>query len=104
MPLHHASARGHVEVVRFLLEKGAELELKDTAYGQTPLLWAVEKGHEATVQLLLEKSANTEIKNRGGCNSLQLAVFKGYRGVEQLLVRYSVSEPEDFYGFQRLFL
>jgi ankyrin repeat protein len=49
--------------VKLLLEKGAELESKDTTYGRTPLSWAAENGHEAVVKLLLEKGAELESKD-----------------------------------------
>ncbi|KAF2831830.1 purine and uridine phosphorylase [Ophiobolus disseminans] len=55
-----ASYFGHSVFVKLLLEKGADLELKDMQYGQTPLSWAAEKGHEAVVKLLLDKGANLE--------------------------------------------
>ena len=43
--------------MKLLLEKGAELEAKDSDYGRTPLLWAVKSGHDEVVNLLLEKGA-----------------------------------------------
>ena len=43
-------------VMKLLLERGAELEIKDK-HGRMPLFWAAEKGHEAVVKLLLEKGA-----------------------------------------------
>jgi ankyrin repeat protein len=49
-------------VVKLLLEKGAELEAKDSA-GHTPLWLTVGKGHEAVVKLLLEKGAELEAKD-----------------------------------------
>ncbi|CAJ2504608.1 Uu.00g120020.m01.CDS01 [Anthostomella pinea] len=33
---------GHVNVVKQLLEKGADYEAKDSNHGQTPLSWAAE--------------------------------------------------------------
>ena len=39
-------------VVELLLEKGADVESKDTEYGRTPLWWAARNGHEAVVKLL----------------------------------------------------
>ena len=39
--LSYACDRGHVEVVRLLLERGAEVNVKDTFYGATPLSWAI---------------------------------------------------------------
>ena len=43
-------------MVELLLEKGADVESKDTE-GQTPLSWAAKNGHEAVVNVLLEKGA-----------------------------------------------
>ena len=40
--------------MKLLLEKSAELEVKDNN-SQTPLLWAIENGYEAVVKLLVEK-------------------------------------------------
>ena len=49
--------------MKLLLEKGADVESKDSQYGRTPLSWAAEKGHEAVVKLLLEKGADVESKD-----------------------------------------
>ena len=50
-PLAGAAAMGREAVVKLLLEKGAELESKDTN-GRTPLAWAAANRHEAVVKLL----------------------------------------------------
>jgi peptide-methionine (S)-S-oxide reductase len=39
-PLHHAVSSGSLEAVEVLVEAGAELRTKDTAWGGTPLGWA----------------------------------------------------------------
>jgi hypothetical protein len=57
---------GHEAIVQLLLEKGAELESKDSG-GRTPLSWAARKGHEAVVRLLLKK---LESKDKRGWTSL----------------------------------
>jgi ankyrin repeat protein len=51
-----AARNGHEEVVKLLLEKGADAESK-SSYDWTPLSWAAENGHEAVVKLLFEKGA-----------------------------------------------
>ena len=83
--LSYAAGRGHEVVVRLLLEKGAELELKDWD-SRTPLSWAAESGHEAVVQLLLEKGAELESKDGGGQTPLSWAAKNGHKAVVRLLL------------------
>ena len=53
---------GREAVVKLLVEKGAEIESKDS-YGRTPLWWAAEKGHKVVVKLLVEKDAESSHNN-----------------------------------------
>jgi peptide-methionine (S)-S-oxide reductase len=39
-PLHHAVCSGSLEAVKVLVEAGADLSAKDTAWNGTPLGWA----------------------------------------------------------------
>jgi uncharacterized protein len=57
-PLVLASWRGHVEVVRLLLNAGANLETKDREYGLSAVRLAAESGHHEVVRLLLEAGAD----------------------------------------------
>ena len=52
-----ASARGHEEVVKTLLEReDVDPDQPDTIYcGDTPLSWAAKTGHEGIVKMLLER-------------------------------------------------
>jgi hypothetical protein len=60
---HHAwTASTLCEVVRLLLQQGAELEMKDN-YGRTPLSYATGDGHEAIATLLLDRGADVKSKN-----------------------------------------
>ncbi|KAI9106248.1 ankyrin repeat protein, partial [Phlyctochytrium arcticum] len=51
-PLHRACALGYAELVKLLIEKGAQMEKEDKE-GNTPVLIAVEEGYPAIVQLLV---------------------------------------------------
>jgi hypothetical protein len=51
-PLHLAAGKGHIDVVKLLLAKGAMADVK-TNQGQTPLHLAAEGGHKEIVELLL---------------------------------------------------
>lgn len=51
--LHQAIEGGHEEVVKFLLDQGADLNLKDVM-GRTPLVLAEAKRNSAIMGLLKE--------------------------------------------------
>jgi hypothetical protein len=80
-----AVQEGHEAVVKLLLERGAELETKDSNQ-QTPLLWAAMYGHEAVVKLLLERGAELETKDRYQRTPLSWAASHGHEAVVKLLL------------------
>ncbi|KIW22450.1 uncharacterized protein PV07_12334 [Cladophialophora immunda] len=84
-PLSLAARQGHKEVVRLLLETGAERESKNNG-GWTPLLLAARQGHEEVVRLLLETGAKRESKENGGQTPLSWAAEKGHEEVVRLLL------------------
>ena len=62
--LAYACDHGHVQVVKVLLDLGADVNVKDSFYGQTPLGWAVSPAqahtpeHDEIVRLLAPKVAS----------------------------------------------
>ena len=40
--LHYAAFKGHCDLVRFLIGRGAEINVRDTKFGATPAGWAIE--------------------------------------------------------------
>ena len=68
-PLHAASGSGSAELVRLLLDNGADLEALDTTWSSTPLVWAMvgsgmrrdgDSDFVSTVRILIEAGAQTE--------------------------------------------
>jgi hypothetical protein len=55
--LSFATARGNLEIVQLLLERGADPNKKDSFYGATPFNWAVNEGHVDVVRMLIDKGA-----------------------------------------------
>lgn len=67
-----AAQEGHVEVMRLLIDAGAELNARQSRRW-TALMYAAERSRADAVGLLLAKGANTALKNEGGDTAAALA-------------------------------
>ncbi|KAJ7291119.1 ankyrin repeat-containing domain protein [Mycena rebaudengoi] len=80
--LRRASEKGQADVLQFLLEKGANA---DTGYGEnTPLKAASQEGHIHIVRLLFTNGADV---HTGNDSALRAASESGYTEVVQVLLR-----------------
>ena len=59
-PLYLAAMNGHEDVVRFLLDKGASTDVKDTFYKASMLGFVLQREHWGVAKLLAGKSANPD--------------------------------------------
>ena len=64
-----ACQNGDMEKIKFLIEKGADIEAKNN-YGNTPLILTSRYGHIEVVKFLIEKGADIEAKDNYGETSL----------------------------------
>ena len=81
-PMHDAAAFGHLNIVQYLVEAGADVEREDY-YGSTPVLRAAQQGHALVVRYLLDKGAQ---EASYGETAMLQASSNGHLSVVQLLV------------------
>ena len=83
--LQCAAALGHLPIVQYLLQQGADKDKADKE-GTSPLLAAATEGHLSVVQYLLEQGANKDQVDNDGRNSLFMAAMNGYLPVLRYLL------------------
>ena len=92
-PLGLASFFGHVEVVRFLLESGAEVNTpSQNGLKVTPLNSAAAGRHYEIAMLLLERDANPNIRQEGDFAPLHSAAMNGQTEMVKLLLQYGADK------------
>eukprot|EP00389_Voromonas_pontica_P004156 GDKH01006177.1.p1 GENE.GDKH01006177.1~~GDKH01006177.1.p1 ORF type:complete len:168 (-),score=38.03 GDKH01006177.1:104-607(-) len=86
--LHMASANGHVDVVRVLLEHGAK-SLKNKT-GNTPLHWATQNKQQPVVEVLLNLGKDVDVlaRNEFGRGALTEAFDAGNGDVTKKLLEH----------------
>jgi ankyrin repeat protein len=84
-PLIYASKKGHVDVVRVLLEGGAILDKADSIRS-TALHYAASYGHLDVCTLLLDRNATVDPVNWWKDTPLHCAARNGHLSVVMLLV------------------
>ncbi|XP_054876415.1 myotrophin [Poeciliopsis prolifica] len=67
-PLHYAADFGQVDMIKFLLHKGANINATDK-HGLTPLMYACFENHLECAEILLEKGADKHIKTQDGLSA-----------------------------------
>ncbi len=80
-----ASQQGHPEVVKLLLEAGANVNKAEKEEGFTSLLMASSEGQPEVVRLLLEAGADVDKTDKKGRTPLIVASMLGHTEVVKLL-------------------
>ena len=80
-----AAENGHLECVKVLLEKGADVDAVNK-YGRTPLHVAAFQGHLESVKLLLAANANPNAADKYGITPLHATAFKGHVEIVKMLL------------------
>lgn len=84
-PLHYAASSGKLEVVKFLIKKGADLQAKNT-YGWTALHSSSYNGYTSISELLITNGINIEDTDIFGWPPLFRAIQGGHKSMIEFLV------------------
>ncbi len=89
-PLRNAAAKGHIEIVRLLLERGADPNLPEEGIAPKghALYSAVYNGHHEVAKLLLEHGAYPSPPVESSADALSIAIMNEDEAMVELLVSY----------------
>ncbi|CAL8091601.1 unnamed protein product [Orchesella dallaii] len=91
-PLHYAALMGHYNIVLYLLDNEAEVNIWDKNQTVTPLICAAAKGHLEIVKALLYKDADINAGLNTENYALLWAVRKGHNKVVEYLLQQNASQ------------
>jgi ankyrin repeat protein len=88
-PLGLASFFGHREIVRLLIDRGAEVNVpSNNALKVTPLHSAAARRDAVIIDMLLSAGANPNARQQAGATPLHTAAFEGDRLIVELLLEH----------------
>ena len=89
--LMKACAAQNLELVKFFLEAGSDINAKDNA-GWTALTIACLRGNKEIAKFLLESGADINVKTSDGDSLIDLASVYGYTELVELLKQYEAKK------------
>ena len=87
--LHYASRAGNLEIVKFLVDHGANVNLLTRSNRSSPLHRASQQGHRAVVEYLLQSGADSGMQDADGCTPLHRAALANHSEICLLLVNHN---------------
>jgi len=84
-PLMSAASYGKFDMVKFLLDRGAGINVKSDG-GWTALKIASERGYSDIVKLLLDRGADVNVRNEPYATALHVAVLNNHANIVKMLI------------------
>jgi len=95
--LMYACSNGWLKLVKFLVNHGADIELKDNQNSETPLFFAVRFNHVDIVKFLLSRNAVKDVIDKNGQTLHGIAENKNMVDILRLLNTNNDKQLEVFY-------
>lgn len=83
--------KGHIDVVRWLVRNGVDINMKDGYIGLAPLLFAVSSGNMNALKHLVERGANVNVKDPSTNKTALHIIITQMQSAIVLLVRLLLS-------------
>ena len=82
-----------IEIVRTLIDAGADVNTTQSKYKETPLHYATRSGNRTISEALLKAGGNPNVQSKNGSTPLQYAVSDGHVEIAKLLLENG-ADPE----------
>ena len=90
-PLLLAAIAGELDVVKVLVDNGADVNARDNV-GTMPLMWAAFMGELEVIKFLMDKGADVNAKDKDGRTPLIFAKSEGHPDVVKFLKQHGAKE------------
>nr|WP_255648177.1 ankyrin repeat domain-containing protein [Pseudalkalibacillus hwajinpoensis] len=87
--LHVASKKGHLEIVKYLVHEGIDVNTKGDIFDASPLRLAAGAGHVEIVKYLIKEGAELDV-TLAKRNPLFGAIYGGHKEIVELLVEEGI--------------
>lgn len=91
-PLLSAASKHQLEVVKYLAEKGANLNYRHPITKMTAVAHAAFDGDVKLLEYLLQKGADPNIKMKGGVSVLRMARDEGQTAAVEVLLKHGAKD------------
>ena len=95
-PLIEASGSREIEIVRYLLAHGAQINVRRISNGETPLFLALRVRSFDILTLLIHAGADINLRNKGGDTPLMLASFNSASENDYEMVQFLKANGANF--------
>ena len=90
--LNRAVGINDIKTVKALLDKGADVNVKDNS-GSTPLIYAARNGRTEVLKALIDKGADVNLKNNYGNTKYKSNFNRNYRRVNTFILYFWCGNP-----------
>jgi ankyrin repeat protein len=90
-PLMYASMKGHIDVVKLLVNRGVDIDIQGGLTDKSALMFAVCFKRNDIVQLLVRRGANLELRSKDKNTALVLATLSGNIEASEFLIAAGAS-------------